>query len=335
MLSSMGESDATSAQTHDLTFEGDRELASQAQNLLAKTCPAAAVARITPTAVTYATRNATQDSVFEIGSVTKGITGMLYHEALTRQEITTDSTLGDFLPLAGSKAANVTLASITTHRSGLPRLLKTRGHLGRMLAYAFRGKNPYQDSLETTIQSARKARLKTPKPTYSNWAFDLLGHSLAAAAGTNYRELVLERIAKPLKLESICLPYDLSEWPNQGVQPCDKDGDPYEPWTGEASRPCGGIAANIVDLATLARAILDGTAPGAQRLTPLKTSPTRTPALGLAGSPQSRTAAASHGTTAELAAACRGSAWIVQHTRLLLSWPQLTPMSQPLDLLSS
>ena len=45
---------------------------------------------------------------FEIGSVSKGITGLLYADALSRGELGPDTTLGERLPLGDCPAAGLT-----------------------------------------------------------------------------------------------------------------------------------------------------------------------------------------------------------------------------------
>lgn len=62
---------------------------------------------------------------YEIGSVSKGITGLLYADACARNELGPDSTLGDVLPLGDCPAAGAPLAAVSSHTSGLPRLPKS------------------------------------------------------------------------------------------------------------------------------------------------------------------------------------------------------------------
>lgn len=67
--------------------------------------------------------DADEDSRFEIGSVTKGLVGMLLAEAISRREASLDTTLGDLLTeTTGSQVGAVTLRELATHTSGLPRL---------------------------------------------------------------------------------------------------------------------------------------------------------------------------------------------------------------------
>src|SRR5690554_4687673 len=100
---------------------GDAGLAAQLEKALGRRGRPAAAAMISTDGHVVASVNAPLESDYEIGSVSKGLTGLLYAEAVTRGEVTPSSTLGDFLPL-GAEVADVTLGALATHTSGLPRL---------------------------------------------------------------------------------------------------------------------------------------------------------------------------------------------------------------------
>src|SRR5690554_5496180 len=58
----------------------------------------------------------------EIGSVSKGLTGLLYRDAVERGEVTPETTLGDALDRPEGSYASVTLGALATHTSGMPPL---------------------------------------------------------------------------------------------------------------------------------------------------------------------------------------------------------------------
>jgi serine-type D-Ala-D-Ala carboxypeptidase/endopeptidase len=60
-------------------------------------------------------------SVFEAGSVTKAMTGLLLALAIEAGEVSSSDRLDRFLPGTGP-AGRATLAELATHTSGLPRL---------------------------------------------------------------------------------------------------------------------------------------------------------------------------------------------------------------------
>ena len=99
---------------------GDTALTARLDGLLGRRHPVAATAVLTPVGVTTASIGAEPGADFEIGSISKGVTGLLYAEALSRREVQASTRLGDLLPLGPIPAAEVTLGALSTHRSGLP-----------------------------------------------------------------------------------------------------------------------------------------------------------------------------------------------------------------------
>lgn len=84
---------------------------------------------------------------FEIGSISKGITGLLYADALDRGEITPTTRLGDLISLAGTPVAQLTLGSLAVHRSGLPRLSPSASPIKKTLSLWLRGRIPMVKTL--------------------------------------------------------------------------------------------------------------------------------------------------------------------------------------------
>ncbi len=208
------------------------------------------------------------DGDVEIGSVSKGVTGLLYRDAVARGELAAEDLLQQHLPLAGCPAGGVTLGSLAQHRSGLPRLPAIPGMLGRSWRLWRHQANPYGDPLAALLEQTRATKVGRPRPAYSNLGFELLGHAVAAAAGLPYTELVRTRIAEPLGLSSWYVPADPTQLSPHAVTGRTRAGRPAEAWTGEGIGPAGGIRSTLPDLATFAAALLDGSAPGADALDP-------------------------------------------------------------------
>ncbi|WP_436498844.1 serine hydrolase domain-containing protein [Actinokineospora sp. HUAS TT18] len=246
---------------------GDAALAESALELAGDRHRPFAVAAVSPGGARIATAGADLTADFEIGSISKGITGLLYADALERGEITPTTTLGDLLPLGDAPAGSVTLASVSTHHSGLPRLPKA-GSLRKTFALWRHGTNPYGETVDELIAQARTVRLGKPRARYSNLGYELLGHAIARAAGTTYADLVRRRIAEPLGLD-LYVPADPGELRPAALLGKTKRGKEQQPWTGEAVGPAGGVRATIGDMARLTAALLDGTAPGVAALDPV------------------------------------------------------------------
>jgi CubicO group peptidase (beta-lactamase class C family) len=248
-----GERSAGDAEVH-----GDARLFEQVRKALGRGHPVFAAATVSAGEAAVASRGASLAADFEIGSVSKGITGLLYVDALNRGELRPDTVLGERLPLGNCPAAAVTLASLSRHSSGLPRLPRQWGTLRRTLALMLRGANPYGETLAELLAQARTVSLSVPRPRYSNFGFELLGHAVAAGAGMRFQDLLRERLAVPLGLDSVYAPASAAEVRPTAVAGRSRSGRVMQPWTGEAVAPAGGIRASIRDMAWLVQALLDG-----------------------------------------------------------------------------
>lgn len=247
----------------------DPDLGRRARALLRDHHPVAAVAAVDPDGVRMTCWGTELDADYELGSLSKGITGLLYAEALQHGEVEATTTLAACLPLEGTAVGEATLAALAIHRSGLRALPSSRSLL-RTAYHAWRhGSNPYAGTLDELLAQARTTRPGPPRPRYSNLGFQLLGHALAARAGTTYRELVRTRIAAPLGLTTMDVPAADDELRPQALEGQSRSGRPRPPWLGEALGPAGGIRASIADLGTLVAALLDGSAPGIDALDPV------------------------------------------------------------------
>lgn len=251
------------------SLHGDPALGARLQALLGRRHPVAAVAVVTSAGTRTASIGADTAADFEIGSISKGVTGLLFAEALHRREAERSTTLGELLPLETVPAGRITLESLSTHRSGLPSLPRSAAPLRRTLALWRTGANPYGETLPQLLEQARGVRVGRPVPRYSNFGFELLGHALAAAAGTTFAELVRRRVADPLGLSGLYVPTADRELRPTALAGRSGSGKPRQAWTGAALGPAGGLRAPISDMAGLTRAVLDGRAPGVAALDPV------------------------------------------------------------------
>lgn len=229
-----------------------------------------AVGVVSPSGTRMAAAGAAREADFEIGSVSKGITGLLYVDALNRGELTPDTTLGHVLPLTGAPAAAIRLADLATHRSRLPRLAPGTAAVRGSIDLMVRGTNPYGEGLDQLLDQARATRLRrSSRPRYSNFGFSLLGHAVAVAAGTSYADLVQARLTEPLGLGALYCPGTPADLRAAAVPGHGLDGRVRRPWTGEAIAPAGGIRASLPAMVGLLQTMLDGSAPGIAALDPV------------------------------------------------------------------
>lgn len=259
----------TPAALPDGPVHGDAELAVVARELVVDGPSALAVGVVQGGQVRTASIGAPLDGTYEIGSVNKGITGMLYVDAVERGEVEPGTTLGEIFDLGDVPAAEVTLEQLSTHTSGLPRLAGGVRTFAVGAVAILLGRNPDRESTEELLAHLRTVGTEAGVPTYSNFGFSVLGHALAERAGLPYERLVAERIAGPLGLGSVTVPASVDDLDARAVQGRDASGRRQQAWTGLATAPAGGIRADVGDMTTLAAALLSGEAPGSASLEPV------------------------------------------------------------------
>jgi serine-type D-Ala-D-Ala carboxypeptidase/endopeptidase len=142
------------------------------------------------------------DTIFEIGSVTKVFTSLLLADMVQRGEVGLSDPVAKYLP-AGVKMPDrngrqITLEDLAIQISGLPRLPSNLNPKEEA--------NPYADySVEQLYQFLASYQLTRDigsQYEYSNLGGGLLGHVLARRAGMDYEKLVRSRICDPLGMGS-------------------------------------------------------------------------------------------------------------------------------------
>jgi CubicO group peptidase (beta-lactamase class C family) len=244
-------------------------LAVRAGALLGRKHTTYVVARVTPAGAEADAVGADVHAEVELGSVSKGVTGFLWHDAMDRGEVARDATLADHLPLDGPVGA-IRLDALATHSAGLPRLAGGSDVLRRTWELWREGRNPYREDVSTLLAQVRRIQPRSRRrPSYSNLGFQLLGHAVAAAAGASYADLVAQRLAAPLGLADTYVPFTAAEVHPGAVVPRNRSGKPVEPWANEAIAPAGGVRSSAADLILLLRAMLDRSVPGAGAMEPV------------------------------------------------------------------
>ncbi|HEV2798741.1 MAG TPA: serine hydrolase domain-containing protein [Nocardioides sp.] len=204
----------------------------------------------------------------ELGSVSKGITGLLWRDAIDRGELSEHSVLGDHLDVP-TTMAGIRLTALATHTSGLPRLAGGSHMLRRSWELWREGRNPYREDLAGLLAQLREVKVGRARPAYSNLGFELLGHAVAEAASSTYADLVATRFAGPLGLVDTYVPISADLLRATAVPPRNRSGRVVDAWANEAIAPAGGVRSSAADLAVLLRAMLDRTVPGATALDPV------------------------------------------------------------------
>jgi D-alanyl-D-alanine-carboxypeptidase/D-alanyl-D-alanine-endopeptidase len=194
------------------------------------------------------------NTVYEIGSITKIFTSLLLADMSLRNEVDVNDPVSKYLPAdvktPSRNGKQITLLSLSTNRSGLPRD-----------AYNINSKdpdNPYADYTEKElyefISNYELSRDVNERWSYSNIGYSLLGHVLTIAAKRKYETLLNERICRVLKLRSTFL----SAGKTSDVQIAQGHTECGQP-TGAWDFPLpggGGLRSNMSDMLAFAAANL-------------------------------------------------------------------------------
>lgn len=263
----VGEGQATAAPPAQVA--GDTDLGRVVHELAGPDHRVVAAAVVDGNGVRVAAVGALLDDRFEIGSISKTVTGMLFADAISRGEVQPDTAVGVLLPqLHGSPAARITLSQLATHSSGLPAQPPTAEQFAKNQWAQLTGSFPYRDTTAKRLAEVRTFPLDSPPGTYSNVGYEVLGAALASAVHTKFDDLARTRILTPLGLENADELVDPKQLTALDLRGRDTTGRTVEPWIGESMAPASGVRADIADMGRFAAALLAGSAPGMDALAP-------------------------------------------------------------------
>lgn len=153
-------------------------------------------------------RPATEQTLFEIGSVTKVFTGILLASAVEQGRVRLDQPVVELMRDVAEIDPRVTLERLASHTAAMPRLPENMAALPgalRMLT----GRNPYQNYGEREFHEALRGLKLLGAPgaeqNYSNYGMALLGHALAKARGLSFAELLQTDLLDPMGLADTSL----------------------------------------------------------------------------------------------------------------------------------
>lgn len=209
--------------------------------------------------------NADEKTLYELGSISKALTGLVMADAESKGELHS-SMQAQAMGLAGveGQIGAITLESLATHHSGLPRLAMTWETALRAYRWLLFGTGPYTGDVQAVVSDAKLGPLGEAKFEYSNLGASLLGQLLAARIGIDYASLMQTRLFAPLGMKDSGVQVSQAM-----VEPgTSARGGEHEPWVMGGYAPCGGAVSSPRDMETLLRALLQGRAPGMKALEP-------------------------------------------------------------------
>ncbi len=195
------------------------------------------------------------NTIYELGSATKVMTGILLADAVVQDRVKLNQPAGELLPAGVKIPAHadraITLQDLSTHVSGLPRIPDN-------MKFGDPG-NPYSDYLEKDLYSFLNnyelAQAPGTKSEYSNLGQGLLGHLLSLQAKSTYEDLLRNRITVPLKMSSTTITLD-KESQTRLAPGHTADGKPTANWDMQVLAGAGGVRTTASDLLMFAAANL-------------------------------------------------------------------------------
>jgi CubicO group peptidase (beta-lactamase class C family) len=196
-----------------------------------------------------------EDTLFEIGSITKVFTAALLADLDQRGLVGPDEPLARLLPPGARVPARgerqITPRHLATHRSGLPRLPEPFAppHMD----------NPYAAYSEADLLAFLAAHALQRDPgaqyEYSNLGVGLLGHALALRAGKPYEQLLRERVLTPLGMTStgIVLTEGMKRRMSEGHDP---SGRVVPLWDLPTLAGAGALRSSLDDMMKFASAVM-------------------------------------------------------------------------------
>jgi CubicO group peptidase (beta-lactamase class C family) len=194
-----------------------------------------------------------EDTLFEIGSITKTFTATLLAVLVTEGRVQLDDPANRYLKpewrLPDDGPRTITLAELATHTSGLPVQPPLIGLFALSKGTSI---NPYSKfdgpALADALKNLKLAHPIGEKYEYSNLGCGLLGHALVGATqSASFEELLRERVLRPLQLTdtAIALSADQSA---RLAQPHSTGGQPTPAWDFATLEACGGLRSTSRDM---------------------------------------------------------------------------------------
>jgi serine-type D-Ala-D-Ala carboxypeptidase/endopeptidase len=185
------------------------------------------------------------ETIFEIGSITKTFTTLLLQDMVERNDMALDDPVAKYLPqsvkIPTHNGKEITLFDLAAQTSGLPMNPNNLSH----------GENNYSDytaeQLYEFLSGCTLSHDPGTKFEYSNTGMGLLGHVISLKAGMDYESLVVERICRPLDMQSTRITLT-PELKNHLAIGHDKSGKPVGNWNFQVLAGTGAIRSTANDM---------------------------------------------------------------------------------------
>jgi CubicO group peptidase (beta-lactamase class C family) len=194
-----------------------------------------------------------EDSLFEIGSLTKVFTSTLLAKQINEKQIKEKTCINNVFPYKFNHKIKLNYISLANHTSGLYRLPSN------MTYFIFNEKNnPYKNYNYALLNTYLKDELKLesfdePTYSYSNLGVGLLGVSLEKKTGKELGDLFTQEIFSPYQMTYTS--FDLTP----SFQGLNQQGIPTDFWQFGSLKGAGGLISSTTDLSKFIQAQFDST----------------------------------------------------------------------------
>ncbi len=186
------------------------------------------------------------DSIYEIGSITKTFTGLVLSQMVEQGTVRFDDPVRELLPsglVPKPEGGEITLLSLATQHSGLPRLPDN--------FHPADPTNPYADYRPADLYAfVAKHTVAMPAQTeylYSNLGFGLLGQALSNRVGVPYPTLLEQEVTGPLGMRDTVISLS-PEQQARFITGHKSDHQPAHAWDWDALAGCGAIRSTASDM---------------------------------------------------------------------------------------
>lgn len=196
-----------------------------------------------------------KQTLFEIGSVTKPLVGLLTALAIVNKHITLDSIVASILTEPAYQQHQYSIAQLLSHESGLPRLPENLPLHDLADPYARYSHTDLMTAMATVTPGA-------PEFEYSNFGYGLLAELISQQQEISFAILIQQQLFSPLEMKNstIAQPqYNDGNHYKQRAQGHLLEGTVTDNWHFKALAGAGAVLATIDDMAILVQRYLHAT----------------------------------------------------------------------------
>jgi len=198
--------------------------------------------------------NVDENTLFEIGSISKVFTAAILADMVIRGELSLDDPIELFMPkhvsIPEKDGKKITLKHLATHTSGFPMVPADFNPPDRSNPFFHYTINKVYNFLSGyTLESEIGEKFR-----YSDFGFGLLGHVLSLRANMDFEQLLKERVCDELGLKNTFI--NLSADLNKNLAKGHYDNIEVPNWNFASLEACGALKSTAKDLITFLSANL-------------------------------------------------------------------------------